>query len=229
MSIDLDAVLTPKKKKIIQILLKSPILQKNLAIQLKIKPSTLHYHLSELKKLKLILIEEVDSFGSVVINKIRINSIFLNQFRSFFKIKSKNITLISGIGLHGIEVPYKTLKMLENLFYKINRLVCFVTKESLKSKKENLEPEKRYDIDKTIMYEYSDYRNLESKFCKDIESILGIELEKADLILDATPLSKIFSLKILEIATQFRMPCVYLGLDDNNKDKLFWLIKSAYN
>lgn len=48
-------------------------------------------------------------------------------------------------------------------------------------------------------------------------------MKVADIIIDLTPLSKLFSLKLLELANKYLLPCVYLGLDEEEKDKLFWM------
>ncbi|MCP6718679.1 MAG: hypothetical protein KJI71_00420 [Patescibacteria group bacterium] len=48
-------------------------------------------------------------------------------------------------------------------------------------------------------------------------------MKEADIIIDLTPLSKLFSFKLLELANKYLLPCVYLGIDKNEEDKLFWM------
>ena len=48
-------------------------------------------------------------------------------------------------------------------------------------------------------------------------------METANIIIDLTPLSKLFSFKLLELANKYQIPCVYLGMDKEGKDKLYWM------
>ena len=49
------------------------------------------------------------------------------------------------------------------------------------------------------------------------------EMENSNIILDITPLSKLYSFKMLEIANKYQISCVYLGMDTDSKDKLYWM------
>ena len=76
-------------------------------------------------------------------------------------------------------------------------------------------------IDEFFMYPYEDYRFIESEFFESIEIKVSKEMQDANIIIDLTPLSKLFSFKLLELANKYQIPCVYLGMDKEGKDKLY--------
>lgn len=48
-------------------------------------------------------------------------------------------------------------------------------------------------------------------------------MEETNIIMDVTPLSNLFSFKLLELANKYQIPCVYLGMDNKGEDKLYWM------
>lgn len=65
------------------------------------------------------------------------------------------------------------------------------------------------------------YRDIKSEFFQEVENMLSEEMKSADIIIDLTPLSKLFSFKLLEVANKYFLPCVYLGINKKGNYELY--------
>ena len=90
------------------------------------------------------------------------------------------------------------MKILKEKYYPLSRIVCFTSPDAIEKRIEHQEEENLLKIDHFIQFPYEDYRNLESEFFQEVENILSEEMKSADILIDLTPLSKLFSFKFLE-------------------------------
>lgn len=114
-------------------------------------------------------------------------------------------------------------KKLIKYHYPISRVICFTSQDAKEKRIKFKDLENLIQIDEFFVYPYEDYRFIESKFFQSIEIKLSKEMESANIIIDLTPLSKLVSFKMLELANKYQIPCVYLGMDKEGKDKLYWM------
>jgi len=211
--------------KILNLLFEKEYQQKELQEELNTSAPNLYYHLNRLEELNLIKKETLFKVGNVKINQISLNPAALQQIRKIIRKKVTHFTLITGFGSlkTGYRVPDLVLKILKKYKYLVKRIVCFTTPDGAEKRKEYIDKEDLMDIDELIIYPYKEYRYIDSPFFSKIEQVISEEMKVADIIIDLTPLSKLFSLKLLELANKYLLPCVYLGLDEEEKDKLFWM------
>ncbi|MHA1385383.1 MAG: hypothetical protein ACTSR3_16645 [Candidatus Helarchaeota archaeon] len=219
------------QKKILKLVLKGPIKQSELPEILNRNRTTIKYHIDRLFYDKLINKETILEVGGVKINEISINKLSLHMVRDILGIKSKGITLITGFGELGTgykipDISYK--KVLEELKpNKIDKIICFTTPDALKIRKKKEEKEKLIHSEKIEfhVFNYLLYRNFDTEVFNRLEEILLKELEEYNVILDLTPLSKIFSFRLLEYSDQFNIASFYLGKDSKDKHFLIWFRK----
>jgi DNA-binding PadR family transcriptional regulator len=205
-------------------------LQEKLGEQLhkKITPQNLFYHLNVLEKEGLIEKHIVAQIGNARINEILLNTAQLQRIRKLLGIEVKNLTLITGFGKLGTGylIPDIVYNALVDMGLKITRVVCFTSPDALKVRTQKQSTENLLEIDQFHdHYHYeTDYCNLHSDLYQvDLDLILRKELHEADIILDLTPNSKLFSFKLLEFANQYQLPCFFLGRGENNKELLIWM------
>ncbi|MHA1843121.1 MAG: winged helix-turn-helix domain-containing protein [Promethearchaeota archaeon] len=213
--------------KILRLLFKREYQQKELQRKLKTTGSNLHYHLNRLEDLGLIQRITLQQVGNVKINNILLNSTARQQVRQILGYEIKNFTLITGYGVlkEGYKVPDRVFKLLKEKRYPISKIICFTSPDAEAKRKEKQESEKLIEIHKTFSYNYEDYRNLGSKFFKEVESIISKEMKNADIILDLTPLSKLYTLKLLELSNKYLIPSVYCAMDEKKNYRLYSLSK----
>jgi hypothetical protein len=74
-------------------------------------------------------------------------------------------------------------------------------------------------------YDYDrDYCNLDSKLYRvDLDNILRMELKTANLILDLTSMSKLYSFKMLELANCYQLLCFFLGKNNEQNEFIIWM------
>lgn len=210
---------------ILNILFEKEYQQKELQEQLGTSAPNLHYHLNRLKELDLIRKKTLYKVGNVKINSISLNPGARQQVRKIIGKEVKNYTLISGFGLleTGYRVPDLIFNVLKKYNYLISRVVCFTTKESKEKRDENIKIENLMQIDEFFLFSYEEYRYIESEFFESVEIKISKEMETANILVDVTPLSKLFSFKLLELANKYQIPCIYLGKDKDSQDKLYWM------
>ena len=199
--------------------------QKDLQEALKTSAPNLYYHLNKLEELDLIRKKTLYEVGNVKINEISLNPASRQQIRKIIGKDVSNYVLITGFGelKTGYRVPDLVYNILNKYHYPISRIICFTTLDAREKRKEFKDEENLMKIDEFFMYPYEDYRFIESEFLKSIEIKVSKEMQDANIIIDLTPLSKLFSFKLLELANKYQIPCVYLGMDKEGKDKLYWM------
>ncbi len=187
----------------------------------------LHYHLNRLEELDMIKKKTLYEVGNVKINTISLNPVARQQVRKILGKDVMNYTLITGFGSlkTGYRVPDLVLNILRKYKFPITRIICFTTPDGKKKRDDHIIDENLIKIDEFVILPYKEYRHTEFEFFQRIEDILSKEMKEADIIIDITPLSKLFSFKLLELANKYPLPCVYLGIDKNEEDKLFWMGK----
>lgn len=210
---------------ILNILFEKEYQQKELQEKLGTSAPNLHYHLNRLEELDFIRKKTLFIVGNVKINSISLNPAARQQVRKIIGIEVKNYTLLTGFGSlkTGYRIPDLVLNILRKYKFPITRVICFTTPDGKEKRDEHRKEENLLKEDDLIILPYQEYRYTESEFFKRIEELISEEMKEADIILDLTPLSKFFSFKLLELANKYLLPCVYLGLDKEENDKLFWM------
>jgi len=214
-----------KQIQILNLLFEKEYQQKELQEKLDTSAPNLHYHLNRLEELDLIRKKTLYQVGNVKINSISLNPAARQQVRKILGKDVKNYTLITGFGSlkTGYRVPDLVLNILRKYKFPITRTICFTTPDGKAKRDDHIIDENLIKIDEFVILPYREYRHTESEFFQRIEDILSKEMKEADIIIDITPLSKLFSFKLLELANKYLLPCVYLGIDKNEEDKLFWM------
>ncbi|MEE9377293.1 MAG: winged helix-turn-helix domain-containing protein [Candidatus Lokiarchaeia archaeon] len=207
---------------ILKLLFDKDYLQQELQNALSTTGSNLHYHLNRLKKYNLIRKEIVQKIGNARINRISLNPSARQYIRKILRFKVKDYTLITGFGTlgTGYKLPDTVFQILREIYYPISRIVCFTSPDAIEKREEHQEQENLRKFDHFIEFPYEDYRNIESEFFQKVENILSVEMKSADIIIDLTPLSKLFSFKLLEMANKYYLPCVYLGINEEGNYEL---------
>lgn len=219
--------ISKKQIEILKLLFEKDYLQNELQGILSMTAPNLHYHLSRLEENNLIQKETLYTVGNAKVNKILLKPTARQYVREILGFKLENYTLITGFGTlkEGYKLPDIVYEILRECHYPISRIVCFTSSDAIEKREENQEEENLRNIDKIIKFTYEDYRYIESEFFKTVEEILSKEMRSANIVIDLTPLSKLFSFKLLEIANKYQLPCVYLGKDKERNNKLFSLSK----
>lgn len=214
-----------KQIHILNLLFEKEYQQKDLQEALNTSAPNLHYHLNRLEELDLVRKKTLYEVGNVKINSISLNPASRQQVRKIIGKEVKNYTLITGFGEleTGYRVPDLVFRILNKYHYPISRIVCFSTEKAKSRRIEFKESENLMEIDEFFLFPYKEYRYIESEFFQSIETKISKEMEEANIIIDITPLSKLFSFKLLELANKYQIPCVYLGMDKESKDKLYWM------
>ncbi len=208
--------------KILNLLFKKEYLQNELQKELKTTAPNLHHHLTRLEKYNLVQKKTLHKIGNAKINSISLNPSSRQHIRKILELKVKNYTLITGFGIlgTGYKLPDLVLEILRENYYPISKIVCFTSKDALKKRKEHQKQENLINFNQIIKFPYEDYRNITSEFFQKIEGILSEEMKSSDIIIDLTPLTKLFSFKLLEIANLYNLPCVYLGINEEGNNAL---------
>jgi len=214
-----------RQTKILELLFEKEYQQKDLQEALDTTAPNLHYHLNRLEEIDLIRKKTLYEVGNVKINSISLNPAARQQARKIIGKEVTNYTLITGFGklAKGYQVPDLVFKELKKYNYPITRVVCFTTEESKTIRQKAGEEEALINIDDDFPYDYLEYRHIESEFFQTAEMKVSKEMENANVIIDLTPLSKLFSFRMLELANKYLIPCVYLGLNKEEKTKLYWM------
>lgn len=215
-----------KQLQILHLLLEKPYLQKDLQTKLNISSPGLLYHLKILENEKFIQKREVDKFGNAKINEVRIDPIQMQNIRRMFGLKSKKWTLITGFGElgTGYRIPDEAFKLLQNKEYRLDEVACITTKNGKSIRDEKVQEENLIQIDRYYAdFEYNDFRNLKSDFFLNIDEILRKELQNSNVVLDITPLSKLYSFEMLKRANKYKLACYYLGKNDDGQDSIIWM------
>lgn len=216
-------------KQILEILLKGPEKQKDLADKLDISRSLVKYHLDRLERMNLIKKQKTAEVGNVIIYEVSINLLAYQGIREILDIKVEGVALITGFGLleTAYQIPDKSKRLLLNNrsdIKSIHKLVCFTTPESIKirelnEKKERLIPLTQLDVHS---HEYEEYRRYNSDAFRDLEDTILNYIQNYRVFLDLTPLTKLVSFRLLQYSDTYNIPSFYIGKDIENKDSLIW-------
>ncbi len=214
-----------RQLQILRALFENEYQQKDLQKLIDTSAPNLHYHLSKLEESGLIRKETLYKVGNVKINSISLNPATRQKVRRIIGLEVENLTLITGFGelKTGYRVPDLMHGILRKYHYHVTRVICYTTVDAKQIRLKYKDQENLMDIDEFVLFPYEEYRYLKSALYQSLKMKLSKEMEVADIIIDITPLSKLFSLKLLELANKYQIPCVYLGMDEKGKDKLYWL------
>lgn len=223
---------TGKQITILLLLLQKNYIQKDLQKALKMTSAGLLYHLNKLEEFNYIKKKTLQRFGSAKINEISIDPIRLQHLRWDFNIKTEGTTLLTGFGElnDGYMIPDESLSLLSKSHFNITRIVCITTRKGKnirlkKQKEKNLNRVAKYYSD----YEYLDFRNINSPFFKELDNLLRKELFTSNIIIDITPLSKLYTLELLKRANYYKLACFYIGKDENGDDSIMWMTDVQLN
>ena len=224
-SVNYKTKISERQKDILKALMDRNFKQNELQELMGISSPGLLYHLNNLEKYKLIKKETIQQIGNAKINEISLNPFQLQRIREILDLKIKNCTLITGFGEleTGYRLPDISSNLLKNHHYKVNRIVCFTTKKAEAIREEKFKEENLLKIDRYYQYNYEEYRNLNSHFFLEIDSLILEELKDANLIIDITPLSKLYSFEMLKKANKYGLLCFYVGQDEKGNDLLIWM------
>lgn len=221
------AKISERQKEILNALMNKSYRQNELQELMNITSPGLLYHLKILEKYNLIIKETVQKIGNAKINEISINPFQLQRIREILDLKIKNYTLITGFGelATGYRLPEVSSELLKKHYYEINRIICFTTKKAENKRNEKLNEEKLGEINQYYHYDYEEYRNLNSSFFSEVDGIILKEIKEANLIIDITPLSKLYSFEMLKKAGKYGLLCFYIGQDGKGNNNLIWMSK----
>ncbi|MFX1294492.1 MAG: ArsR family transcriptional regulator [Promethearchaeota archaeon] len=206
--------------KLLKLLLEGPQLQKDLPKKLKVKRPTIKYHVDRLEEEGLINKKLIAEAGPIKVVELAINKLALPQIRKKLNLHINKRTLISGFtfdpriqDIDTLKLPDITRYLLTSEGYEVDKLVCFTTKIAMQErKKENLPM-----IDRYIPYPFKIYQD--PSFSQIVEQELAQEILNADVIIDITPLTKIYTITMLNIAHHYKLPVVYVARE-NSTSKL---------
>ncbi|WP_371805349.1 winged helix-turn-helix domain-containing protein [Candidatus Lokiarchaeum ossiferum] len=219
--------LNDKQLHILALLEKKPYQQKDLAVAIGISGAGLLYNLNKLEEADLITKKTLATVGNVSLNEIAIHPNAIQRVRSLLGISKDHYTLITGFGLDSptfgpsYEIPLKSKALLQKEGYVISRIVAFVTPKS------NLKDAKKFEtFDVVHEYPYLEYRNDDSSIFQNLESLIQSEQKDSNVILDLTPLTKLLTIRLLEISVKYKIPSFYLGKTTGDEDFLLWVFSA---
>ncbi|MHA1265519.1 MAG: ArsR/SmtB family transcription factor [Candidatus Helarchaeota archaeon] len=204
-------------RKLLTLLLKGPQLQKDLPQLLNVKRPTVKYHVDRLEQAGLIRKKLVAKAGPIKVVEIELVKLALPQIRAILHLPITKRTLISGFTYDPriqdkdtLTLPDISRRLLEQEGTNIDKLICFTTPLAMRErKKANLPP-----IDRYITYPFKTYQD--PTFAQIIKKELANELLTAEIIIDITPLTKIYTITMQHLAHQFKFPIIYVARDDHS-------------
>lgn len=211
------------QRRILELLLQKPYQQKHLAEALAISGAGLLYHLNFLENARLIQKKTLMEVGNVSVNEISIDPSAFQRARQIIGRKTGKYTLITGFGKtselgDSYTIPMTTHRLLSEQGYIIDRVVAFITHDSDLAKAKQL-----LNIDRELPAIIDDYRNIDSEMMRRLESVIQEEQREQDVILDVTPLTKLFTMRLLEISNKYHIPSTYLGKNAKKENVLLWI------
>jgi hypothetical protein len=222
---NIETPIIPEKQiEILKLLQKGPLRQNELRLKVGITGPALLYHLDRMERSNLIIKKMIYQVGNAKNNEISLNPAAMQNIRNILGLKLEKMTLITGYGLEktAVTLPDNSLLLLKKNHYKINRIVCFTTSDAKSARDEVINERGLITPDRTVIFQYTDYKFLESAFYQQLESILSEELQTSNVILDLTPLTKMLSFKFLELANKYLLPCFYIGTNAKDEYILYW-------
>ena len=101
--------------------------------------------------------------------------------------------------------------------YKIKNVIAYITPESSLGLARKL-----FDFNEVITFPYNEFRNPNSKVFTTFHSLIRKYSSSTNLILDTTPLTKLFTLKLLQLSIQYQIPSFYYGKTNYDTNQLIW-------
>lgn len=199
--------LDDRKKKILKTILENKeVSVVDIQRKTSIPRSSLVHHLGILAREKIILQEKS---GRELINKI--NPLYIQNLRAIFGIKAPKM-LISGYTYNPETKDIKTLEVLQ-------RALEFLKKEKIEIKRtiSFTVPEAKRKIRKTdfvkgdveITLDFKDYQNSPEKIEREMEEVIIKNLGSYEIIIDLTPLTKLYSIIGLSLAKKYGLKAFY--------------------
>ena len=213
-----------KQKEILKVLLEAPLQQKDLAARVGISGAGLFYHIGILEEARLIVRKTLAEVGNVSLKEVSIHPNAVQRARDITGTSRERHTLVCAFGKDTADfgesstMPATAKKLLQRDGYKIDRIVAFITPDSSLANAKKL-----VTIDKVILYPYLDYRNDDSPLMQSLARIIQDEQKEADVLIDVTGLSKLLTIRLMELSTNYGIPCFYLGKKSDGTDFLLWL------
>nr|MDO8110337.1 ArsR family transcriptional regulator [Candidatus Sigynarchaeota archaeon] len=209
--------------RILRLLLEKPYQQKGLAEAMGMSGAGLLYHLDILGKKRFIIKKTIAQVGNASLNEISINPNAIQRTRRILNLEPGSYTLITGFGKDSAlgkssTLPSVAKSLLEQEDYKIGRTVAFTTPDS------SLDDAKKLArLDKIIEAEYHEYRDEDSPLMKNLEGIIQVEQKDKDLIFDLTPLTKLLTIRLLDLSYKYKIPSFYTGIKESGENHLIWI------
>ena len=214
-----------KQVEILNVLLQESLQQKDLAARIGISGAGLLYHIRALEKLNLITRKTLAEVGNVSLKEVSIHPNALQRARAITGATRDRHVLITAFGKDSAlgeshVLPATGKRLLEQEGIGIHRVVAFVTPESNVEEATKLVP-----IDRLESHPYPDYRNEDSAVMRSLQGIIEEEQRDADVFIDVTGLTKLLTIKFLELSRDFHVPSFYLGKRSDDSDFLLWLTR----
>ncbi|WP_371805695.1 hypothetical protein [Candidatus Lokiarchaeum ossiferum] len=213
---------TQTQIKILELLAQKSHQQKVLGQKVGIAPSTLGYNLGILEKVYLIQRKTLHQIGNVAIKEISLHPKARQKVRRMLGKNVDDYTLITGFGkdnelFQSHELPMEVCSRLKKIGYSIKNIVACITPES------NVEGAQKFvEITECLSYPYNEYRNDETEFFTQLAAVIEKYNQTTNVILDTTPLTKLFTLKLLQISIKYQIPSFYLGKDAREQNRIIW-------
>ncbi|MBN2150480.1 MAG: winged helix-turn-helix transcriptional regulator [Candidatus Lokiarchaeota archaeon] len=213
-----------KQKEILKVLLEGPLQQKDLAARVGISGAGLFYHIEKLEAARLITRKILAEVGNVSLKEVSVHPNAVQWAREITGTSLGRNVLLCAFGTNtavfgeSSRMPATAKKFLEDQGYKIDRIVAFVTPDSSLDKAREL-----VTIDKVFSYPYNDYRDDDSELMQSLSRFIQDEQKEADVFIDVTGLTKLLTIRLVELSTIFNIPCFYLGKKSDDQDFLLWL------
>ncbi len=209
--------------KILRFLIERSYHQKDLAEAMGMSGAGLLYHLDILGKKHFIIKKTIAQVGNASLNEISINPNAIQRARRIIGKQSGPYTLITGMGKDSAlgqasTLPATAKSLLEQEGYVIDRILAFITPDS------NQEMAKKLvKLDKVIEAKYQEFRDDDSPFMKSLEGIIQQEQKDKDIIFDLTPLTKLLTIRLLDLSNKYKIPSFYTGTKASGASHLIWI------
>jgi DNA-binding transcriptional ArsR family regulator len=168
--------------------------------------SSLNHHLVMLRRKNFVIQEKA---GREVLN--RLNPKYIQRFRRDFGVGAPKL-LISGYTFDPIKKDIKTLEILERAteFLKrdgirVEKSIAFTTPLA----KEKIRETQYQRGDEEVAMEIEIYQNELEKIEKSMRKVIEKNLSENEIIVDLTPLTKLFTIAGLSLAKEYGLKAIY--------------------
>jgi len=208
--------ITPTQKKILQLILQGYKEIRQITKEMGMSRNAIHYQLRRLEERDLIKKKTLINVGNVSVGIVELNFLRMEDIRSILGLQAEGNALLTGCTWNPrykddstLKLPDNSKMLLEREGFKINKVICFTTSEA-RDRRATLDlPEFDY-----VIHDFASYQSFNIK--QSILKVLRENLEKHSVILDMTPLTKIFSIVLLELAHEYGLPIFYTVRSGDN-------------